>query len=172
MPYHGSKRFADHSTPGENNKRCRHELASNSNKYVDHRKEKNSTLPLSETRSNMSDNDSWSSKLRGPFTYGSDKELIKEAPGLVSDSIMPSPHGLKSNNRDINSTDLPKHDTALNNSTSLVDDNSTNFPIGDVNNTGKDLGFFEHAQNKDSSDLLYYDWSEIENFDDIDRIFR
>lgn len=168
----GSKRLSDHFTSGEDNKRCRRELASNSsNKYVDPGEEKNTTSPLSENR-DISEKDPWSSKLSGPFTSGSDKGLVKEASRLASDSTMPSPHGLKSNNSDISSTELPKHNTILNGRTSLVDDISSNFPIADVNNTGNDLDFFGDAQNKDSSDLMYYDWSEIENFDDIDRIFR
>lgn len=171
MPHNGSKRLSDHFTPGEDNKRCRRELASNSNKYVDPGEEKNSTSSLSETW-DISEKDSWSSKLSGPFTSGSDKGPVEEASRLASDSTMPSPHGLKSNNSDISSTELPKHDTILNGKTSLVDDNSTNFPIGDVNDTGNDLDFFGDAQNKDSSDLMYYDWSEIENLDDIDRMFR
>ncbi|XP_057803056.1 protein LNK1 isoform X2 [Salvia miltiorrhiza] len=179
VPHHGSKRPADHSTLGENNKRCRRELSSISNntgesatKYVDHRKEKSEISPLSNTRDTMLEKDSWSSKPSGPFTSGSDNELNKEASSLACDSAIPLPHGLKSKNRDLNISELRKHDAILNNNTSLVDDSPFSFPIGDVNHTGNDNSFFEHAQNKDSSDLLYCGWSEIENFDDIDRIFR
>lgn len=179
VPHHGSKRLNDHFTLGENNKRCRRELANISNntggsapKYVDHGKEKSGISPLSKARNIMLEKDSWPRKLNGPFSSGSDDELIREASSLACDSTMPlQPHGLKSNNRDINSGELVKHSTtSLNNKANLVDDNPFNFPIGDVNHSSND--FFENAENKDSGDLLYYGWSEIENFDDIDRMFR
>ncbi|KAH6811728.1 dentin sialophosphoprotein-like protein [Perilla frutescens var. frutescens] len=179
VPHNGSKRLNDHFTLGENNKRSRREVASFSNntggsttKYVDHGKEKSGISPLSKTRNTMLEKDSWSCKPNGPFATGSDNELIKEASSLACDSTMPLPHGLKSSNRDLNSSELLKHDTILNNNANLVDDSTFNFLIGDAKHTGNDLGFFENAENKDSSDLLYYGWSEIENFDDIDRMFR
>lgn len=175
MPHHVSKRPADHSTLGENNKRCRRELTSMSNntggstnKYADHRKEKSENLPLSDMRDTMLEKDS----LSCPFTSGSDKELIKEAASLTCDSTMSLPHGLKRNNGDLNSSEVLKNGTVLKNDTSLVDDIPFSFPIGDVNHTGNNHSFFEHAHNKDSSDLLYCGWSDVENFDDIDRIFR
>ncbi|XP_041990261.1 protein LNK1-like isoform X3 [Salvia splendens] len=174
VPHHRSKRPTDHLTLGENNKRCRCEVAIVSNKtggsatnYVDHRMEKSEISPLNNT---MLENNSWSP--RGPFISGSDNELHKEASSLACDSTTLLPHGLKSNNSDLNSSELLKHDVILNENTSLVDNSPFSFPIGDVNHTGNDHSFFEHAQNKDSSDLLYGGWSEIENFDDIDRIFR
>ncbi|XP_047968033.1 protein LNK1-like isoform X2 [Salvia hispanica] len=174
VPHHRSKRPTDHLTLGENNKRCRCEVANVSNKtggsatnYGDHRMEKSEISPLNNT---MLENNSWSPS--GPFISGSDNELHKEASSLACDSTAPLPHGLKSNNSDLNSSELLKHDVILNENPSLVDDSPFSFPIGDVNHTGNDHSFFEHAQNKDSSDLLYGGWSEIENFDDIDRIFR
>ncbi|XP_041994684.1 protein LNK1-like isoform X2 [Salvia splendens] len=174
VPHHRSKRPTDHITLGENNKRCRCEVANVSNKtggsatnYVDHRMEKCEVSPLNGT---MLEKNSWSPS--GPFISGSDNELHKEASSLACDSTTPLTHGLKSNNSDLNSSELLKHDVILNESISLVDDSPFSFPIGDVNHTGNDHSFFEHAQNKDSSDLLYGGWSEIENFDDIDRIFR
>ncbi|KAG6414911.1 hypothetical protein SASPL_122288 [Salvia splendens] len=173
VPHHRSKRPTDHITLGENNKRCRCEVANVSNKtggsatnYVDHRMEKCEVSPLNGT---MLEKNSWSPS--GPFISGSDNELHKEASSLACDSTTPLTHGLKSNNSDLNSSELLKHDVILNESISLVDDSPFSFPIGDVNHTGNDHSFFEHAQNKDSSDLLYGGWSEIENFDDIDRIF-
>lgn len=120
----------------------------------------------------MLEKDSWPRKQNGPFTSGSDNELIEEASSLACDSTMLLPHGLKSNNKDLNSSEVLMHDTILNNNASLVDDSAFNFSIGDAKHTGNDLGFFENDENKDSSDLLYYGWSEIENFDDIDRMFR
>ncbi|XP_041994686.1 protein LNK1-like isoform X3 [Salvia splendens] len=129
--------------------------------------EKCEVSPLNGT---MLEKNSWSPS--GPFISGSDNELHKEASSLACDSTTPLTHGLKSNNSDLNSSELLKHDVILNESISLVDDSPFSFPIGDVNHTGNDHSFFEHAQNKDSSDLLYGGWSEIENFDDIDRIFR
>ncbi|KAL1557825.1 protein LNK1-like isoform X1 [Salvia divinorum] len=174
VPHHRSKRSADHPTLGENNKRCRREVASISKKtggsaanYVDHTKEKSEISPLSNT---MLEKNSRSHS--GPFISGSDNELNKEASSLACKSTMPLPHGLKSNSSDLNSSELLKHDAILNDNTSLVDDGPFSFPIGGANHTGNDHSFFEHAQNKDSSDLLYGGWSEIENFDDIDRMFR
>ncbi|XP_041991728.1 protein LNK1-like isoform X2 [Salvia splendens] len=138
--------------------------------YVDHRKEKSEISSLSNTKVNMLEKNSWSRS--GPFISGLDNELNKEASSLACDSTMPLPHGLKSNNSDLNRSELLKHDAIVNSNTSLVDDSPFSFLIGDANHTGNDNSFFEHAQNKDSSDLLYGGWSEIENFDDIDRIFR
>ncbi|XP_042043001.1 protein LNK1-like isoform X2 [Salvia splendens] len=172
VPHHGSNMPADHS----NNKMCRFDVANTSNKtggsatnYIDHRKEKSEISSLSITKVNMLEKNSWSRS--GPFISGLDKELNKEASSLACDSTMSLPHGLKSNNRDLNRSELLKHDAIVNNNTSLVDDSPFSFLIGDANHTSNDNSFFEHAQNKDSSDLLYGGWSEIENFDDIDRIF-
>lgn len=175
MPHHGSKRLNDHFILGDSHKKCRRELASISSntedRYVDQGKELGGFSPLSKRRNTMLEKDSWSHKPNGAFTSASDSEPIKEASSLASDSIMPSTHGLKSNNRS-NSSEFCGHDTILSDKSSIVDNNSFNYPIGDVNHTGNDLDFFEDAGNKDSSDLLYYGWPEIQNFDDIDRMFR
>ncbi|KAL1544377.1 protein LNK1-like isoform X3 [Salvia divinorum] len=142
VPHHGSNRPADHSILGENNKMCRFNVA------------------------NILNNTGGSAT-----NYVDRRKEKSEISSLSNTSTMPFSHGLTSNNRDLNSSELLKHYAILNNNASLVDDSPFNFLIGYVNHTGNDNCFFEHAQNKDSSDLLYGGWSEIENFNDIDRIF-
>ncbi|KAI3448263.1 hypothetical protein Pfo_004928, partial [Paulownia fortunei] len=180
VPHPGSKRLNDYFILGESHKKPRCELTSVSSNtgdrsaatYVDQGREQGRFSILSRRRNTMLEKDSWSHKPNGAFTSASDSDPIKEASSLASDNTMPSTHGLKSTNADSKGSEFRGHDTILGDKTTIVDNNSFNYPLGDINHTGSHLDFFENAENKDSSDFLYYGWPEIGNFEDIDGMFR
>ncbi|KAL8540606.1 hypothetical protein ACS0TY_002019 [Phlomoides rotata] len=125
---------------------------------------------LSKRRNTMLEKDSWSYKPDRAATSAFYSDPVKEASNLASDST--SANGLKSNHRNSNSGEFSGLDAILDDKTSIVYNNSFNYPMGGINHASNDINYFENAENKDSSDLIYCDWPEIENFEDIDRMLR
>lgn len=139
-------------------------------RYVDKKGYQGGISPLSKIRNTMLEKDSWSPKPDRAGTSAFYGDPVKEASNVASDST--SANGLKSNCRNSNSGEFSGLDTILDDTTSIIYNNSFNYPTGGINHASNDINSFENGENKDSSDLLYCDWPEIENFDDIDRVFR
>ncbi|PIN02044.1 hypothetical protein CDL12_25447 [Handroanthus impetiginosus] len=178
VPYTASRRLDDHFILGDSHKKPCRELISTSSftgdrsaaRYVDQRGEQGGFSTLSKRKNTMLEKDSQSQTPNCAFTSVTENDPIKETSILASDNTMPSTHGFKSNKTDSNGSEFCGHDSTLVDKTAIVDNNSFSYPLGDMNRTGSDFDIFENADNKDSSDFLY--WPEIENFEDVDRMFR
>ncbi|KAL8547502.1 hypothetical protein ACS0TY_007010 [Phlomoides rotata] len=159
VPDPGNKRLDGHFMLGVSHKKRHSELVSDSSntrdrsaaRYVDQEGDQDGIPPLRKRRNTMLEKDSWPHTPDSPLTSAFNSDPVKEASNISFDSTMLSTHGLKSNNRNSNSGEFGGLDT-------ILDDN--------------DIKYFENAENKDSIDLLYCDWPEIENFEDIDSMFR
>ncbi|KAL3635313.1 hypothetical protein CASFOL_019860 [Castilleja foliolosa] len=125
---------------------------------------------LNKRRNVMVEKDSQKPKVA--FTSASDSDPEKEEPNLSSDNTMPSAHDLKSTDAGPNRSEFCGNDTIFSDKTNIVDKNSFNYQLGEINQTGNALDFLGNSENKDSNDFLYYGWPEIGNFDDIDGMFR
>ncbi|KAK6143714.1 hypothetical protein DH2020_024062 [Rehmannia glutinosa] len=176
VPHTGSKRLDDSRTLGDNHKKPRCELTRTGDRsaatYVDQGRELAGFSIPSKRKNTMLEKDLWSHKLNGAFISASNSDPIKEPSSLASDNTMPSTHSLKSTNAHPNVSKFCGSDTTLGDKNTIVDNNSFNYPLGDLNHTGTDLHYFGNAENKDSNDFLYYGWPEIGNFEDIDGMFR
>ncbi|KAL8116657.1 hypothetical protein AgCh_022996 [Apium graveolens] len=104
--------------------------------------------------------------------FGSKSDHIKAVTSFSSDNAGVSSHCLRSNNIDSLGESCPDY-PSLSGSCTVVDSNS-DFPSTRISETEKDLPRFIDTvhEDKDSSDLLYYNWPHIENFEDVDRMFR
>lgn len=80
---------------------------------------------------------------------------------------------MKNNNMDSFGGELCAADPVLDDQAAAMDNNLFRYQLNNASNNENDLGFFSNnLQDKESSDLLYYGWPEIENFEDVDRMFR
>ncbi|XP_073141044.1 protein LNK1-like isoform X2 [Henckelia pumila] len=133
------------------------------------RKEQGKVSTLSCPRNMILGQDSWSSTPKSGFPTSSDSNSVKEVSSIVSENSSLS--GFKNNNADSIGSEKCENDTILNDKIAVVDNNSFSYPLDDITQTSKDIDFFENTEEKDPSDFLYYGWPEIENFEDVDRMF-
>ncbi|KAF8404580.1 hypothetical protein HHK36_009467 [Tetracentron sinense] len=99
----------------------------------------------------------------GVYSMSCDSDSIKVATSLVSDGS-----GLKSIGN-VFCTDAPVPSDRC----ASADTNLCGFPLGHISQADSDLEFFGNdREDKESSDLLYYDWPDMGNFEDVDRMFR
>ncbi|KAL8060994.1 hypothetical protein ABFX02_02G060300 [Erythranthe guttata] len=179
VPHPGSGR-ADHSALGDSHKKPRHEAVSISNgtgdkssaAYGDQGSEQGGFSSLSKRRSTMLENDSYSPAPSAVLPSPSDSDANKDTSSLASENTTSSSPAFKSNNADSNHSEFCVNDAILGEQTSAVDNNSFTDTLGDITLTGSNLDFFENREGKDSSDMLYYGWPEIGNFEDVDTMFR
>ncbi|CAI9765362.1 unnamed protein product [Fraxinus pennsylvanica] len=142
-------------------------------KHIGQEKEQEEISTLINRRNTMLEKDSWSRTPHGAFLSPTVRDTIKEASSLASDNTRISSHGFNSNNIDSNGSKVCANDPILNDKCTAVDSNSFSYPLGDISQTDDDLNFFDkNHEDEDSSDLLRYDWTEIGNFEDIDRMLR
>ncbi|XP_011087878.1 protein LNK1-like isoform X1 [Sesamum indicum] len=180
VPHPESEQPGYHSILGDSHKKLCRETTSISNhirdrttaRYVDQGRELQDFSSLSKRRNMMLDKDSWPHGPSDIFHSSSDSASIKEASSLASENATSSSHALKRNNADKKGSEVCGNDTLLGDKTTTVDNNSFNYPLGDITHTGNNLEFFDNTEDKDSSDFLYYGWPEIGNFEDVDRMFR
>lgn len=113
--------------------------------------------------------DSLSHKSDNMF-FGSKSDHVKAVPSFSSDNAGASSHYLRSN--DSLGEPCPDY-PSLSGSCNAVDSKS-DCPSTRISETEKDLLRFIDTvhEDKESSDLLYYNWRQIENFEDVDRMFR
>ncbi|KAL3843752.1 hypothetical protein ACJIZ3_001155 [Penstemon smallii] len=178
VPHPGFERDNDHSILGDSHKKPRHDVTNilsttidrSAARYVDQGREQGGFSTLNK-RTAMLEKDSSPCLPSGVCPSSSDTDSIKNELNLASDNARSSSPDLKSNNTDLNGSVLCADDTILNDKTMAVDNNSFSYPIGDITHTGNNLDFLENTDDKDSGDFLYYGWSEIRNFEDVDRMF-
>lgn len=118
---------------------------------------------------------SWSKKPDAPdgmYPSSCDADLIKEVTHIESDDTgMSNKHCLKSGNLDSSGSDTK--DSVMGDRCTVVDNNLYDYPLNHISQADNDLSFLDNdREDKESSDLLYYGWPDIGNFEDVDRMFR
>lgn len=127
---------------------------------------------LSKKNNKMLESDSMSHAPSGVFSSSSDGDSIKGASSLASEKTTSSSHVFKNSNRDSHGNEFGVNDAIIGDKTTGFNNSSSTDPLGDITHADSNLNFFENTEVKDSSDFLYYSWPEIENFEDVDRMFR
>ncbi|XP_070037660.1 protein LNK1-like isoform X3 [Nicotiana tomentosiformis] len=81
-------------------------------------------------------------------------------------------HCFKRKNVDSIDSDFCQNGPILDNKKAAIGENSCSFPLGPISLVDNDLSCFDNNRvDKDTNDLLYYNWSEMGNFEDIDMMF-
>lgn len=180
VPHPGLERAADHSVLGDSHKKPHLEVTCTSNStgdnrpaaYGDEGREQGGLSSLNERRNKMLENDSCSHEPNDVLPSSSGSGRIKDASSLASENKASTSHPSKSNNIDSKGDEICVNDAILGDRIDAVDNNSFADTLGDITHTDTNLDFFENAEDKDSSDMLYYGWPDIGNFEDVDRMFR
>ncbi|KAG6383350.1 hypothetical protein SASPL_156900 [Salvia splendens] len=134
--------------------------------HVDQGSEEGKFSLLSKRKYRMSERDSTPGAPGGVFSSSTDPESTKEASSLGSEKATSSTNVHESSN-----TDTHGNQFCVAGTTGFKTNSSTD-ALGDITHAGNNLNFFENDEVKDSSDFFNFGWPEIENFEDVDRIFR
>ncbi|KAA8536468.1 hypothetical protein F0562_028946 [Nyssa sinensis] len=181
VPHPGDEHGNENAFQGDSRKKPRREIvgvSSNTSdwyaaRFVGQGKEEGDFPTLKSRRHKMLENDSWSHTPEGVFPASCDSDSIKEEPSLASDNLRMSSHCFKSNKIDSISSEFCADDPIAGDRCAAVDGNSYRYPLGHISQTDNDLSFLDNdCEDKESSDLLYYGWPDIGNFEDVDRMFR
>ncbi|XP_058096784.1 protein LNK1-like isoform X3 [Magnolia sinica] len=107
------------------------------------------------------------------FHASCDSRPINALTGLPFDKSKVSDNCFKSSSVESLGNEFCANDPILGKGGAVVDSNFCRFLLGDISPADNDLEFYgnEH-EDKESSILLDYGWSDIGNFEDIDRMFR
>ncbi|TYI49150.1 hypothetical protein E1A91_D12G015600v1 [Gossypium mustelinum] len=125
------------------------------------------------TKNRMLEKGLWSHSPDGMFPTAGDNESIKEVTSLASDDPRLSNYGLKTVNIDSVGSEFYSDDSILVDKCDTEDNNVYRFPLNHISKADDDLSFFNNKnEDKENSDLLYYGWGDIGNFEDVDRMFR
>ncbi|XP_057803985.1 protein LNK1-like isoform X2 [Salvia miltiorrhiza] len=127
---------------------------------------------LNKRKYRMLEGDSRSDAPSGVFSSSTDADSIKVASSLASEKTASSSHVHGNSNTDSHGNQFCGDGTVVGVGTTGFKNNSSTDPLGGITHAGNDLNFFENEEEKDSSDFLDFGWPEIENFEDVDRIFR
>ncbi|PQQ01075.1 protein LNK1 isoform X2 [Prunus yedoensis var. nudiflora] len=122
-------------------------------------------------KSTMLEKVSLSNTPDGAYASSCNGDSIKEVTSIASDDTGMSNHCLKSGNLDSSGSDA--NDNIMGDGCTVVDNNLYDYPLNHISETDNDLSFLDNdREDRDSSDLLYYGWPDIGNFEDVDRMFR
>ncbi|XP_034227106.1 protein LNK1 isoform X1 [Prunus dulcis] len=122
-------------------------------------------------KSTMLEKVSLSNTPDGAYASSCNGDSIKEVTSIASDDTGMSNHCLKSGNPDSSGSDAK--DDIMGDGCTVVDNNLYDYPLNHISETDNDLSFLDNdREDRDSSDLLYYGWPDIGNFEDVDRMFR
>lgn len=182
VPYTGGKHRNECTTLGDSHKKPHHEFTGFTTKPDDRgkiaRKEKEQTCISAVTNikyTMLGNNTSWSDTADGVFPCSSDGDLVKEKSSLCCNDSIASNHCFRnSTTMESIGNEFCSSDAIPGAKCDAADNNLYSFPLTQVTQADNHISFLgnEH-DNKESSNLLYSDaWSEIGNFDDIDRLFR
>lgn len=182
VPYPGGKHRNECTTLGESHKKPRHEFTAFTTKPDDRgkivRKEKEQTCMSTVKNINytmLGNNTSWSDTEDGLFPCSCDGDSVKEMSSLRCNDSIVSNHCFKnSTTMESIGNDFRSNGPILGAQCDAADNNLYSFPLAQVTQADNHISFFcNDHDNKESSNLLYSDaWSDIGNFDDIDRLFR
>ncbi|KAL4347058.1 hypothetical protein GQ457_17G012480 [Hibiscus cannabinus] len=119
------------------------------------------------TKNRMLEKGLWSHSPDGMFSTSGDNESLKEPCPSMSN------HGLKTGNMDLVGSEFCADDSILVDKCATEDNNHYCFPLNPITEADDDLSFFNnHREDKENNNLLYYGLGDIDNFDDVDRMFR
>ncbi|TYH77931.1 hypothetical protein ES332_D04G189800v1 [Gossypium tomentosum] len=125
------------------------------------------------TKNRMLEKDPWSRIHDSLFPTSGDNDSLKDGTSMASDDPRMSSHGLETGNIDSVGSDLCADDPILVDKCAPEDNNDYHFPLNHITAADDDLRFFNNNhEDKENSDLLYYGWGDIGNFEDVDRMFR
>ncbi|XP_017616165.1 protein LNK1-like isoform X2 [Gossypium arboreum] len=125
------------------------------------------------TKNRMLEKDPWSRIHDSLFPTSGDNDSLKDGTSMASDDPRMSSHGLETGNIDSVGNDLCADDPILVDKCAPEDNNDYHFPLNHITAADDDLRFFNNNhEDKENSDLLYYGWGDIGNFEDVDRMFR
>ncbi|TYI33696.1 hypothetical protein ES332_A04G151800v1 [Gossypium tomentosum] len=125
------------------------------------------------TKNRMLEKDPWSRIHDSLFPTSGDNDSLKDGTSMASDDPRMSSHGLETGNIDSVGNDPCADDPILVDKCAPEDNNDYHFPLNHITAADDDLRFFNNNhEDKENSDLLYYGWGEIGNFEDVDRMFR
>lgn len=177
VPHPSCGRTNEPLSQNDSRKKPRHEvigLASSegdpsTGKYANQQKEQ----VLSNRSPKMLEKDSWADAPDGAFSFTHEKAKVEEVSSLPSENTRTSNRCIKNNNIQSTESESCPNDRTLDDKNAAVGENSYSYPLGPISQTDDDLSFLDNScEDKDSNDLLYYSWPEIENFEDVDRMFR
>ncbi|GAB4838462.1 hypothetical protein Ancab_028006 [Ancistrocladus abbreviatus] len=176
VPHPVAKQLDGCSVEIHNRKRTRSEVTGVASdiapKNVSQRKEA-SCPTLKVKRETMLEKDSWSHLYDGAFPASCGGDSNKRALGSASDDSRTLSHCLESSHVDPIGSELCADDPILVDHGVATDNNLYCYPLTHVTPTKNDHNLFNNDhQDKENGDLLYYGWSEMENFEDVDRMFR
>ncbi|KAL3370149.1 hypothetical protein AABB24_007273 [Solanum stoloniferum] len=121
----------------------------------------------------MLEKDSGADRLDCVFPSKHDKDSVEEVSSLSSENTRTSNGCSRSNNVDSISSEVYPNDPTLDDKNAAVMENLHSYPLGPVSQADDDLGFFDsNHEDKNTTELLYHNWPEMENFEDLDRMFR
>ncbi|GAB2291994.1 hypothetical protein Dimus_026242 [Dionaea muscipula] len=133
-------------------------------------KEDNSLISLKEKEEIMLERGSWTNSSDGAScddesnnrTFNANSEAITDLKDCLKTSPMKSVGG-----------ELYAEDPILGDHGAAIEDNLYRYPLSQTISTENNLNFFNgDHQDKENSDLSYYGWPDIQNFEDVDRMFR
>ncbi|CAN4110581.1 unnamed protein product [Withania somnifera] len=175
VPRPSSGRINEPLSQNDSRKKARHEgLTGNvgdqsTGKYANQQKEQ----VLTNRSPQMLEKDSWAGAPDGAVSSPREKAIVEEVSSLPSESTRTSNRCIKTNEIDSIENEACPNGHTLDDKNAAVGENSYSYPLGPISQAGDDLSFLDNScEEKDSNDLLYYSWPEIENFEDVDRMFR
>ncbi|KAK4791936.1 hypothetical protein SAY86_022371 [Trapa natans] len=128
---------------------------------------KGEECPLTFTKSRkMLENGSWSQADHSGFPSSYDGDSVKETAVMACDDSRTSDLYFKSGT----TSELCSKDSVFGGRLAPVDNNLYNYSLNHTSQTEGSLDFFGN-ENKESNDL-YYEWPDIGNFEDVDKMFR
>ncbi|XP_021860089.1 protein LNK1 isoform X2 [Spinacia oleracea] len=137
------------------------------------RKEGTSCRSVKEEKEKMLDNSPRNHSSSGGLSASLDGDSTGNYLCSPSDEERTFNHCMTSSNMDPTGNEICADDPTLEEKAASMDNNFYQFELNNTTHTEGDLDFFgKNMDEKESNDLLYYGWSEIENFEDVDRMFR
>nr|XP_043623827.1 protein LNK1 [Erigeron canadensis] len=122
-------------------------------------------------KTNMMEKEILSHRPPAVFRSSSDGEIVKDIPNLASDDTRMSRSCFKISHV-TSGADSGVGDHVLSGTSAAGDNKSYSYPLTHISQEG-DLCFVDNnCEDKGSSDLLYYGWPDIENFEDVDQLIR
>ncbi|XP_055816175.1 protein LNK1-like isoform X2 [Solanum dulcamara] len=177
VPHPSSGRTNEPLSQNDSRKKPRHEVIGLTSNAGDQSTGKHANQQKDQVLSNRSpkmlEKDSWDNAPDVAFSSQREKAVVGEVSSLPSENTRTSNRCIKSNNIDSIESESCPNGRTLDDKNTAVGENSYSYPLGPISQADDDLSFLDNScEDKDSNDLLYYSWPEIENFEDVDRMFR
>ena len=146
--------------------------AANATKHSIRGKEEKDITILTK-KDTMLEKGSWSQTPNGVFPSSCDSDSLKEVASIESDGARMSSHCFKNGKLDSAGSEFCADDPILDDKCAAVDNNLYRYTLSNISQTHSDLSFLDNDnEDKESNDILSYWWPNIENFEDVDRMFR